>query len=290
MIIIEPAGGLCNRLRAIHSAIAMADSLDRPLEMVWLANDGMGASFRDLFEQPARISRVYEFDKNKKTFMKNIRYEIARNFRMQRLRPNLQPPKVMDLLDAGFDFESLKVKRRIHIKSWSLFFGEEKSFFPFEPVKELREKISAVKNGFDKTVGVHIRRSDLEESIATSPTELFIQEMREEIAREPETRFFLATDDREEEERMGDLFGDRIIIFKKETRSRQELVAIGDAVVDLYCLASTSRIIGSNGSSFTEVAARLGQIPLTIMNSKHPHGIHKGIAPQSRDGSRGWHI
>ncbi|MDF1778543.1 MAG: hypothetical protein P1V13_21160 [Rhizobiaceae bacterium] len=268
MIIIEPAGGLCNRLRSIHSAIALADSLERSLEMVWLANDGMGARFSELFERPAIFSRIYEFDKNKLNLLKNIKYIFARNFRIQRLRPDLTPPRVMDLSEAGFDFESLKIKRRIHIKSWSLFYGEDKSFYQFEPVKELQEKIDAVTCGFDKTVGVHIRRSDLLESVEGSPTELFILEMRREIEREPETKFFLSTDDPEEERYLSDLFGDRIIIFNKDTRSRQEVGAIKDAVVDLYCLASTCKIIGSKGSSFTEVAARMAQIPLTIINSK----------------------
>ena len=37
------------------------------------------------------------------------------------------------------------------------------------------------------------------------------------------------------------------------------------AMVDLYCLAKCSKIYGSHGSSFSDVAARIGNIPLKVM-------------------------
>ena len=58
-------------------------------------------------------------------------------------------------------------------------------------------------------------------------------------------------------------FPEEIIVYKKEL-SREKEEGIKDALVDMLCLSKTSRIIGSFWSSFSEVSAEIGRIPLTI--------------------------
>ena len=51
--------------------------------------------------------------------------------------------------------------------------------------------------------------------------------------------------------------------FKGRTLA-QEAFSIDEAVVDLFCLAHTRRVIGSYWSSFSDMAAEISGIPLEI--------------------------
>lgn len=63
MLIIEPAGGLCNRMYAIHSAANLARTFNCPLTLVWEESSELGARFDQLFKPSAAFLRTYEFCK-----------------------------------------------------------------------------------------------------------------------------------------------------------------------------------------------------------------------------------
>ena len=58
MIILEPVGGLCNRMRAIASALSVAKALDRRLWLIWRRDSTLNAAFEELFERPLGIDRI----------------------------------------------------------------------------------------------------------------------------------------------------------------------------------------------------------------------------------------
>ena len=62
-------------------------------------------------------------------------------------------------------------------------------------------------------------------------------------------------------------FGSRIIT-PKEDACRDSISGIRGGVVDLWTLASTQKIYGSAGSSFSPMAASIGGVPLEIMNAQ----------------------
>lgn len=103
-------------------------------------------------------------------------------------------------------------------------------------------------------------------SIEDSPLYLFVGEMERILRQEPLTRFFLATDDAGVMRELTGRFGDKIICGDDNV-SRDTLRGMMHATADLWALASTSRILGSFYSSFTDLAAVLGDIPLRIMVS-----------------------
>ena len=115
------------------------------------------------------------------------------------------------------------------------------------------------------TIGLHIRRTDNAESIAKSPTSLFIDKVREEIDLHDDTKVFLATDSTAVKKEFTDAFATRIITPQEEA-CRDSISGIRGGVVDLWTLASTQRIYGSAGSSFSPMAASIGGVPLEIMN------------------------
>ena len=89
--------------------------------------------------------------------------------------------------------------------------------------------------------------------------------MHERVRDDPATTFFVATDSRDEEQAMRQVFGDRVMARPKEL-SRSRPAGIRDALVDLLCLAQTSLVIGSCWSAFSEAAAELGGRPLIVVD------------------------
>ena len=113
-------------------------------------------------------------------------------------------------------------------------------------------------------VSIHIRRTDQINSIAYSKTENFVELMNREIEANPDVKFFLATDDKEEEALLRKTFPGRIVSNENRTLRRDSLDGMYDALLDLFCLAACKKIIGSYCSSFTDTAASLGGIPKLI--------------------------
>ena len=70
------------------------------------------------------------------------------------------------------------------------------------------------------TIGIHIRRTDNKKSVLFSPTELFVERIDQEITENKNVKFYLATDDLNEERFMKQRYGDRIICYPKTSLDR----------------------------------------------------------------------
>ena len=114
-------------------------------------------------------------------------------------------------------------------------------------------------------IGVHIRRSDNVQAIQGSPLELFEKKIAEELALNPEQRFFLATDDEETAERLKNMFGDAIVMQERRCLKRGDSAGIVDAAVDFLALSRCREIFGSFWSSLSDIAAEYGKHPLTVL-------------------------
>ncbi|HNU76972.1 MAG TPA: hypothetical protein PLT53_09990 [Prolixibacteraceae bacterium] len=49
MIIIEPFGGLANRMRVIASAMDFSNKTKQKIKLIWVANYDLNCEFLDLF-------------------------------------------------------------------------------------------------------------------------------------------------------------------------------------------------------------------------------------------------
>ena len=165
-------------------------------------------------------------------------------------------------------------KKTVYIKTCSEINYKPSVFFYFKPIQSIEQKIKAIeKSYFEKTIGLHIRRTDSKLSIELSPTSLFVDKINLELSENPETYFFLATDDLDVQTQLTKIYSGRIIIYNKEF-SRKTVGATQDAVVDLFCLSKTSKIYGSFYSSFSKMAAKLSRSELEIL--KMPAIAKKG--------------
>jgi hypothetical protein len=115
-----------------------------------------------------------------------------------------------------------------------------------------------------RLIGVHIRRTDNLKSIRESPTEAFVVAMRTAAAAGRSVAFFLATDDPKEREILERTFPGQLLGFA-QAPPRDSEGGGAAAFLDLLCLAACSEILGSVGSSFSEIAAVWGGIPLRVV-------------------------
>lgn len=186
------------------------------------------------------------------------------------------------MFDASFhgqdirdkDFETLmRGKRKVFIESYNNFCPyviEHSLARYFKPTEAIERRISETTDLFaPHTIGVHIRRTDNKNAINDSPTELFLCRMDEEIARDGDCKFYIATDDEQLKRLIARRYGSRIITCEREL-SRSTVSGMQDAVAELYCLGRTSEILGSAFSTYSIDAAALYDIPLHVLTRSNP--------------------
>jgi hypothetical protein len=234
MISLISEAGLGNRLRAMDSAILLANATGHSLSVWWPANRYCSARFKDLFE-PVLGVRADSFT--------------------ARVIDRLAPLKFKGQIkqEVKEHLPEIRKARLVAIRSDSPFYYPE-SFKWLKPLPHIQQRIDAIEIG--GTIGIHIRRGDHVGATKANPTNRFVSAMRER-----DNTFFLATDDHDLKLRLRQEFGARIITQDIDY-SRDSLGGIESAVVDMFCLAKCSEIWGSKGSSFSEVAHHLRKPPL----------------------------
>lgn len=233
---LQVCAGLANRLRALVSGICGAEELGVPLVISWPKEAGCQANFRELFVQNEVFDGITIADTTLHT-----------------VRQCLSPA----------DWEREKVNgNTITIKSYGHFYQKDAARWlqvlrSLKPRQELAEQAI-----IPPAVGVHIRRKDNRVSIEQSPTSAFLKRMR---AYPANTLFYLATDEPAEVYNLRKEFGPRLIT-RANMYDRTSLVGMQMALVDFICLSKCSEILGSAGSSFSEMAAAYGDKPLHVVS------------------------
>ena len=257
MIIIQPSGGLCNRMRVINSGWRLARERKERLLVLWNCNPELNCPFEDLFVpvREFRIASIHSVADPRKLFYQ----KTARSY--------LTNDEILAHRGADgrlSDEYAQALKSNIYIFTWEQFYPSE-DYHLFTPTAEMQARIEELTSRFgDSCVGVHIRRTDNRPAIGKSSTESFTDCMRKELEKDPDTHFYLATDDLEEERVLRQAYPGRILSNEKRSLRRDSAEGIKDALLDLYCLANTRMIIGSYFSSFTDIAADMRKIPKII--------------------------
>ena len=256
MIIIQPSGGLCNRMRVINSAWELARKRGDRLTVLWYLCPELNCSFEALF-RPVKEIRVINIRSLKDP--RKLFYQLTARQRFG--NEDILKNKTDGILHQDF-YESLK--NPVYLFTWEHFYPSRDYHF-YIPAPALQRRIDMITASFGKRcVGVHIRRTDNTISMGKSTTEQFIALMKKELDAYPETCFFLATDDSKEEALLRKTFPGRIISNETRTLSRNSEAGMHDALLDLYCLAATEKLIGSYWSSFTDIAADMRGIEKVI--------------------------
>jgi hypothetical protein len=260
----KACAGFGNRLRALVSAMCAAEDIvplnedgSRPLSLVvsWTPET-------DIHTAP------FDFIFDMKTLPSWIKVEDSR------LPPHSGWDNCKQVLSQEeWDFVLLRAgqNRPIRIKSHGHFYRNDserwlrhlKSLKPNDMVSCMIEDIfSLTPSDTSQIIGVHIRRGDNEKSTNESPSELFWTAMKKYSLT---TIFYLATDSIEVRYEAIERFPNRILFASDNVLSRNDPLGCRDAVVDFFCLSNCSEIIGSYYSSFSEMAAMYGDVPLRVL-------------------------
>ena len=274
MIYLQPHSGLANRIRVLISGLGFADIVNQELVLIWRKDNSLYCDFTDIFQINNKIViRNYDWRIQILNRIKNKRF----------IKPFFNKILSVDfsLFDKDFnefvwstgsnniDFNKLPIK----VKNYYFFtcheFYFDKAYLKYlRPIASIQKKIdSNIIKFTDKTIGVHIRRTDHKLSITESPIECFVEIMKDDLANDGGINYYLATDDREVETLFKNLFPGKILTYLKEF-SRTDVKGVQDAVIDLYSLAASCKIYGSYFSSFSDIAARIGDIPLKVIRGK----------------------
>jgi hypothetical protein len=173
---------------------------------------------------------------------------VARGLMTQAQWDAVKHTKTVTYLKAGSRFHTTTdVKFAYWLKS-------------LKPVAAITAAVAAL--DLSGVVGVHLRRTDNTVAIQSSPNSAFITAMQ---AHPAGTRFFVASDSEADRAALEAAFPGRILtVAKNLTRNSKE--GLQDALKDFVALSKCSEILGSKGSSFSEMAALYGGVALTVVS------------------------
>jgi hypothetical protein len=242
-ITIEVLAGMGNRIRAMISAICLAEDLGETLHIIWAANDpACMIRFQDLFS--AGIPSWVQVD----------------------MGP-LEGQSIQ--INTEEECQSwIKSSPRISIKSHNAFYEKNSSrwlkhLWALKPHAQIGTVLGKSFPSNSNIVGVHIRRGDHKKAREHSPLEAFIDAMN----KEPESaKFIVATDNASVKRELQTVYGDRVW-FPANSLSRMTRAGMQDALLDFMALSKCSKILGSYDSSFSEMAALFGNVPLVVIKT-----------------------
>lgn len=272
-VYVEPIGGLCNRMRVIASAYQLIRPQHGKLIVKWTANEELNCPAKALFSLPRSI-RVVDVTGEYSLAAKLAYYRLRLGYRHR-----VGNDQVMKLKQAG----NLIPQDKTYYETCETFHRDSRDVdcSIFTPASELeaqaREKIEKItQGGLHPVIGLHIRRTDHSVSIRQSPTELFCRVLEARLKEDSDTRFYLATDDAAVRQFFADKYnqdGEIVFFNDSETLGRDTAEGIRAAFVELLTLSMTRRIYGSCGSSYTDMAAAMGHIPLDYVTLDAMEGI-----------------
>ena len=273
---VTSPSGLGNRVIPMGNAISLASELNYRPVMFWTAVPELGgARFGDLFDTtdlPFGLVEKYKASILGITIFRNYEgqsYTTRAIFKILRPLIRLQYDRIIQ--PSAQERQRLMNKPATDLLAYrkilfspSLRFGYGCDVNWLKPAPQIAHRVTELKQQFaPNTVGSHIRGTDLRHPIwgnKIPPVEKMITRMLAEIELDPNVKFFIASDGDKAEKRLFDLFEKKLIKMKSGARGTIE--GQQDAVVDLFGLAMTSRIMGGRYSSFATLAALIGNKPL----------------------------
>ncbi len=265
-IILE--GGLGNRMRVAAAAFAMAQRTGIPMQVIWTSQWGMRCRFDELFQENEvfiRDAQGFEKILFARPTWKNL--HLPRLLQRLSFQHIILAPQIWDLNKEGFDYEAWFKQGNTLMTAYRDFcpWTSDNLHLLFQPNERVCEIVNARTSKFSAhSIGVHIRRADHQQAIDQSPLELFITAIDREIEQYDDLCIYLATDDEATKTALFSRYGGRVLT-SPAVATRDSTKGIREALVDMLTLSHTQHIYGSAGSTFSPIAACLGDVPITIL-------------------------
>lgn len=274
-IIINPTGGLANRMRAIASGISLSRALHLDCRIVWPLNKDLNCRFDKIFRPSVNLAEIRYVSSTADVFF----FDDARKRNLY-LAPLLSAGRyslritdetnMPDYCNDPACLENAVAKAAdgdILIRSGVQFYDFDRSLYRalFRPSQDIvDEAAKRLEAGTGSFVGLHIRRTDNAVSIQRSPLHLFTDAIDSEIESDDTVRFYLATDSEDVKSMLNARYPGRIV-YSPFKSARNTAEGIREALIEMVALSLCRKIYGSYWSSFSEAAAMIGDTPLTTL-------------------------
>lgn len=269
-VVVTPIYGLCNRLQAVVSAKAIAKLLNYNFAIDGWAETDKLMGFNSIYQ----LINGYQFNTN----------DIKDYHFIEPIVVSTNPTSC----DISANFQELRKHENIHIKSFlpvRLYETDSAKYATLylESIKEMA-LLPEIANRINpvplNTIGLHIRRADNQPAINNSPLELFIDIINKNL----NTPIFLTTDDVDIENSLRSQYSniftnpkqgyhngkvlirtDRTYGVDDQLDKTTKLLALHEAIIDLYTLSQCKTIYGSFWSSFSIFASHINNSNLIIV-------------------------
>lgn len=280
-LILEPGGGLGNRILAMSSGFNLARdcNVDR-IVLLWRNNNECGCEYEDVFagmplpcevktihfekESYKKLLKEFKLHRVLKKFFHTLGYNIFR-----KSVKNVQLPTEQGKNDIS-DWKSLKdivnnpAKDKHYVEAYYEFYGKV-SLDGIRFNKDISDKLEAFKRKNGEYIAMHIRRTDNENAIKNSPTELFFEKVKVLVAQNPERKIYVATDDMAILEQLKDKYPENILSEASGAADRKSREGIRFALYEMLILANARRIYASFGSTFSLIANLIGNNEIVVV-------------------------
>lgn len=270
MLIVNAIGGLGNRMRAISSGFKMALDTKQKLYVVWDSNSELRANYDELFQ----MNELFEvIDCNSIEYQLKYSVPRKRNLYISAIYQYFAFKCMIDGKNLPYKGtpeqflnDVLKAKHTL-ISSGLEFYKYDNLNLSelFIPTPEICTLVNELSQDITKhTVGLHIRRTDNYQAIQFSPIEKFIDIINSCFIEDPNTNFYVATDDLDVKQSLKNKFGSAIIT-NDIPLDRNDTMAIKYSVAEMFALGKTSKIYGSFYSSYSGIAAEIHGTPQFVV-------------------------
>lgn len=277
MIVLEACAGLGNRMYSIASAYHLAQITNQKLLILWNIDNSCKAKADAIFDFPVDMEIIYTTNYSlKHSPLRHLKSKFIKRHYKLAASTVLYSNSISILRNYhnGFAYlcEAASQQELLYIESCYFFLPPDKRkkeyFALFKPSDQVWHKAAPIINKLPKNaIGLHIRRTDHEEAITHGPLQAFIDKIDQHLQNTPSATFFLATDDKETERQLVLTYPNNIIVNPAKQFTRKSTDGIIDAYIDILCLSRCARIIGSYESTFSQIAAILGNVPLEIVDT-----------------------
>ncbi|KAA8498988.1 hypothetical protein FVE85_6573 [Porphyridium purpureum] len=288
--------GMGNRARALGSAMSFARRTNRFLLVIWPTDSHLQAPFQSLFQYEPAMQKMIVIPDFAGSKWSELSETMKGGPGADKAWGAFQIYNYMDTEGYGAvkdAFIDNSLTRHIYFKSayimqtkgqYSSWDSENQMLRLLRPVPEVQTIVEEVNRqimgGLKNCVGVHIRHLSLDSDIkgvqkdeysqsaqetmdywrSKARPQIFEKEMKAILAESPSTCFFLAADGADTVTYLKNALPDRVITLPRPNRSCEfrDAECVKYALADVLCLARTRALLGSNWSSFTEMALRLG--------------------------------
>mmetsp|Transcript_8608 Transcript_8608/g.18732 ORF Transcript_8608/g.18732 Transcript_8608/m.18732 type:complete len:480 (+) Transcript_8608:481-1920(+) len=291
-VVVNAKNGLGNRLRALASAMAVAEALNRPVMLIWVPDLHCNCGFRTLFAEPLRFVLLEE-----EIPQQNLTESMFQVYNYMRPEPGaVKDAPVYPDVRRHLYFKSAFLMNH-HYGSW---LHAQWHLKQLTPTAEVMRMVVATK----RTIGLHVRNAFdaprdertnrsvvgaaavalARKQYGATGTKLLLawrrashwsgfvsqidqiiecsakRRVRSAALRYP--RFYLAADSEAAYEGLIKQYNDRLMYTRRKCTSQRcdfrDCGSLVYSLVDMLNLARTKLILGSGWSSYSEVAAYWG--------------------------------